>query len=268
MRKAKQLMRFIVVGIFIFANISFAQKAFEGYWEQTTTSKTPMKRTNEAEEVKNQKVFYKPGMMKIVELEEQDIIIIRLDKELSWYIDKKEVTYTEMKFSDVEEGMNQAKESMKQMQEQMKNMSPEERKMMEQMMGSKMAKMMGAGEGPQLSVKKTGEIQTVNGYKCNKVLLNSENEPLMTFWMTDKYQLGNEFMETYRKMGFFDSYIPAEMKEMKGFPIKTEMSMNTGFGNVETMTIVNKIVPQSVSTSEFELPKGLKKREMPMMPPE
>ena len=263
MKKLIQVLFVIVIVLAIFIGQSEAQKLFEGYWEQTMNSKSTIPGTP-ANNIEKQKVFYKTGKMKMVNLEKDEIMIIRVDKELAWNIDKKKGTYTEMKFADMQEGMKQVGDAMKKKQSEMKDMPPEQRAMMEKYMGKKMMGMMGDEGGMKISFKKTNETRTINGYKCYKVLYITNEEPLMEMWMTDKYQLGSEFIHLYKKMGMLKGELPEEAKNIKGFAIQSVVNMDLGMGKMESVTTVDKIVPQSISDSEFELPNGLKKIEMPM----
>jgi len=247
----------IAVMLFVSINQSLAQKIFEGYWQQTTLTNSPLIPTEKNQKTEQQ-VFYKKGKMKFVDQTKGTIMIMRLDKELSWTIDKAEGTYSEMKFEEMQESMKNARQEM---QEGLKNMSPEERQMMEKMLGKKMSGMFGEDGAMKIDVKKTNEKKTINGYSCQKAIYLMNNEPLLDFWLTDKYQLGSEFLEAYEKMGILKGDFSDVQKNFQGFPIQSEMSLDTGMGKTETVTTVTKIVEQSVADSEFELPKGLKKVE-------
>ena len=237
---------------------SNAQKIFEGSWIQTSETKSSVPGAP-AQDVKKQQVFFKADKMKTVDLNTGDMMILRLDKELMWNVNKAKGTYTEVKFSEVQSGM-------KEMQAEMKKMSAEERKMMKKMMGGKMNSIMGEEGKMNISIKKTGERKTIGGFKCKKYVYYLDNDPMVDFWMTDKYQLGSEFVEVYQKMGMFKGNITEESKKMKGFPIQTHSKIETGMGKFESVVTVTKITPKSISNSEFNLPKGLKKQSMPAFP--
>ena len=260
MLKSFRICMLSLIAIFFISNISFAQKIFEGYWEQTTKSNSPV--YSKGKEETTQRVYYKNGKMKIEDQDNGEIVIIRLDKEVTWMINKEKGIYTEMRMDEMRAQMAKADEAMQKMQEQFKNMPPEQRKMMEKMMGDKL-KSMGSGDGLKISVKKTDERKKINGFNCFKVIYYAGDQPVMDIWMTDKYQLGAEFAKTYAQLGLLKGDLSEATQNMKGFPIRSETQMDVGMGKkVESTTNVTKIVPTSVSDSEFELPKGLKKREM------
>jgi len=264
MIKSVRILLIAFVAIFLFSNIIFAQKTFEGYWLQTTKSNSPYDENSEGEEESTQRVYYKNGKMKIEDQERGEIVIIRMDKEVTWMINKEKGTYNEMHMAEMKAQMAKADEAMKQMQEQFKNMPPEQRKMMEQMMGDNI-KNMASGEGLKISVKKTNERKKINGYDCHKVVFYSGDQPMMDIWLTDKYNLGDAFAKSYAQLGLIKGDLSDATKNMKGFPIRSETKMDAGMGKkIESTTTVTKIVPTSVSDSEFELPKGLKKTEMEM----
>lgn len=224
-------------------------------------------------ETTEQKVFFKPGMMKIVDLSAGRLTILRMDKEIMWEVDSEESTYTEITFAEMEKASTEAKEEItkarSKMAEELKDMSPEERQMVEKMMGSKMALLMGAEEeAVELSFKPTGEKETVGGYECKHIVMTLNDEPFVNMWVTETYDLGGELFNFYKKMNVFKYEPTKEMKEFKGFPMKTVTSMNMGMGTVTNTTTVSKVIKTSLKNSEFDLPKGLKRQDRKMYKPE
>ncbi|MDZ7262261.1 MAG: DUF4412 domain-containing protein [candidate division KSB1 bacterium] len=254
----------IVLALSLFlmgGNQIFAQKSFEGYWEQTTvtTSDIPM---GPKSETKAQQVFYKPGKFKILDVKTGDMIIFRLDKELFWNVNKPKGTYTEITFAQMEQATGNARKAF---EEHMKDLSPEERAQMEKMMGGKLGDLMGLGTGEsKLTLKKTGKTEVIGGYNCEQWVMMSGATPLMELWVTPKFSMGQEFMQFYQKSGLFKGELPKELEKLNGLAMKTHVSTDIGMGRVESTTTVSKITPTSVSDKEFELPPGLKKEHMPM----
>jgi hypothetical protein len=250
--------------ILSFVSISdklLAQKNFEGYLEQTTIRKSnmPMQPPKVTEK---EKIFYKSGKFKTSNLTTGKDMIFRFDKELTWSVDHKDKSYTEMTFAQMQEGMDKMKSAMK---EQMKDMSPEDRNMMEKMMGKSIGKMFGGQEPAiQMSVKRTGKKKTILGYNCELIYLNLNDEPMMEMWVTDKLSMGNDFLEVYEKMGFIKGNLSDEAKKINGIPLANKMTMDMGMGKMETETEVTKVVKASVSDSEFELPRGYNKKQSGM----
>ena len=235
----------------------------EGYWIQTTLSESELSMAGRQTEKSRQKVFYKPGMIKLVDLGDNEVTIIRMDKELVWNIDLEESTYTEMTFAEMEkmseEGRKQMAAVRAEMEEKMKDMSPEERAMMEKMMGSKMSKMLGGDEEvAEVSMKRTERKEKISGHDCGQVIVAVDDDPFVEMWVTDKYELGGELFTIYEKMNLF-KYKPSEdMKKFKSFPMKTIFTMDMGMGTMKNVTTVSEVVKTAVKDSEFELPKGLK----------
>lgn len=254
----------LIIGFFslilLNANV-FAQKNFEGYLEQTTVriSDMPMQPPKVTE---NEKIFYKSGKFKTSNLTTGKDMIFRFDKELSLTVDHKDKSYTEITFAQMQEGMDKMKSAMK---ESMKDMSPEERKMMEKMMGKNLGKMFGGQEPAiEMSVKRTGKKKTILGYNCELIYLNINDEPMMEMWVTDKLSMGTDFLEVYEKMGFMKGNLSDEAKKINGIPLANKMTMDMGMGKMESETTVTKVVKSSVSDSEFEIPRGYKKKESGM----
>ena len=263
------------IALFVFSLFPFLDAAhaeFEGYWEQTsvTVSTMPMMARKGADTTE-QVVYFKPGMMKTVNREDGKTTIIRLDKELMWHVDPVESTYTEITFAEMEQTSAAMKEEMAKakakMSEEAKDMSPEEKKMMESLMGSKMAEMMGSGGDITLSLTRTGEKEKIGGYQCERVIMTLNGDPLVDMWVTDTYDLGGELFKLYKKMNIFQYDPTEELEKFKGFPMKTVSSMDMGMGAVTSTMTVTKVVKSSVKDSEFDLPKGLQKRESGLRKP-
>lgn len=259
-RELSKLVVYCMVIIFamsVFVPELFSQKKFEGYWEQQTVRKSTMPmQPKEAKEI--EKTFYKSGKMKMLNQTTGRTTIFRFDKELVWTVDEKKKTYEEMTFAQMQQGMDQMKSEMK---KEMKNMSPEERKMMEKMMGNKAGGMFGEEQKFDITVKRSGKTKSILGYNCEQIFLKLNEDPMMEMWVTDKFNIGNEFLEVYQKMGFMKGNFSDEAKQIKGIPLLTKMSMDMGMGKMDSESQVTKIVATSVSDSEFDVPSGYKKQK-------
>jgi len=240
----------------------FAQKQFEGYWEQDAI-RPAMPFNTKSTTTEKEKTYYKTGKFKIENLTTGIIMIFRFDKEAMWTVDTKKKTYTEMTFAQMEAMRNSMSSAMK---EQMKTMSDEQKKMMEKMMGNKFKSMMSGDPADlEIQVTKTGKSKTLLGYSCEEVLLKLNEEPMMEMWITNKFRMGQEYLDLYKKMGFMKGEYSEEVKKIQGIPLASKTTINIGTGKMEVSTTVTKIVEQSVSDSEFDLPAGLKKTEHPGM---
>jgi hypothetical protein len=260
-----QLRSVIIFGVsllFVFSilNLSaFAQKKFEGYWESEiiTNSTMPMQPKQKTEQ---QKSYYKEGKWKNDNLTDKQTMIFRFDKELAWTINHNDKSYYEMTFEQMQQGVQKAKGAMA---DAMKDMDPAQRERMKKMMGNKMGGVFGEEGMPAISFEQTGKKKSIQGYDCHLVIMKLGEDPLMEMWLTNKFNIGHDFIKTYEKMGLFKGDMPTNF-DLKGFPIYTVMDTNLGMGKMKTETTVKKIVATSVSDNEFDLPRGYKKLERPM----
>jgi len=208
--------------------------------------------------------YMMPKMFKHVSQPEGDAVIIRMDQQMMYTVNPKEKTYTEMTFAEMEQRMKQMSAKMDaqmaQMEESMKKMPPEQRKMMEGMMGSKMGK-----KGGDVVLAHTGETKKVSGLTCTKFMAKEGDKVLMTLWATKEVRGFESLRKDYEALtqrmmsmnpGFMKGLMDA-MRQVDGFPMETE------WGGI-TMQ-VTKVEPRSTSASEFAVPAGYKKTASPMM---
>ena len=240
--------------------------SFEGFWtSQSITKSSGMMFGGNQDKIEKQTTFYKKGKMRI-ESDDGEIIIIRPDLELSWQINKTEGTYTEIKFAEIKSGMDMVKNMMEseEMQNALKDMPPEQREMMEKMMG-KSKKHKSKGLSMDIKVVHTGKTEKVNGEKCEIVKVMSGDKTMMTFWMAKNFDMGRDIYKQYEAMGIFSKASNKEFAKLKGFPMKTVTNMGFGGMSTNVTSTVTKIKKTRVSDKKFELPKGFKKLENPMM---
>ncbi len=244
----------ILFSVISFSSNLIAQKQFEGWWESETVIKTSTVMGNTSD-IEHSKTFYKPKKMKEVDLDKNTIVIYRLDKELVWTLNPENKTYFEVRFEDIDKEMKEIRE---QMADKMAKLNPQQRQMMQEMLGDKFNAMFGEKSSMEASFKVTGKTKNINGYKCKQVIMLLNKTPLMEMWLTDRYNLGTDFLEYYEKSGLVQGKI-SNIKELTGFPIYTKVETSNKYGNsVEEMT-VKKIVRTKISDKEFEIPAGYKK---------
>lgn len=128
-------------------------------------------------------------------------------------------------------------------------------KMTDGMSGNKKHK-----EEANAQIKKTGETKKINGYNCEKWLINDENNNIEA-WVTT--ELGN-FVFAQNPMGGNDG--PEWQKEFEGkgfFPMQVlEKDAN---GNVNSKMEVTGIEKTSLNSDLFKVPSGFHKMEIPGM---
>ena len=132
-------------------------------------------------------------------------------------------------------------------------------------MGDKLGKMFGGDEGGfNITINRTGKKKELLGYDCEQVFLNLGETPMMEMWITNKYSMGNDLLKVYQKMGFMKGDLPDDAEKIQGIPLATNMTIDMGMGKMESESKVTKLVATSVSDSEFEVPKGYKKKDSGM----
>lgn len=217
------------------------------YWEQTT--KITM--GGAPREIHN-KGYMKSMKLKVVTEEENRVGIVRGDKEMMYVVNPKEKTYSEMSFDDLEKQMSAAREEMKKAQERLKDLPPEQRKMVEGMMGGMM-------KDVDYRIEKTGEKKAVAGYSCEKVLLKDSATVAGEFWVTKDLGSMNEYAKDWTKLMDKIARGPMakmlkKLSELGGFVMESSMS--------GVSTVTTKLEKRSIADSEFEVPEGYKKTEM------
>lgn len=232
--------------------------AAQGLYYESTLKGGPFKEGSE----NRSKTYLMPKMMKHVNAEDQDFLVIRLDKEKIISVDTKEKTYWEQTFAELEKAMKAASakmdKQMGEMQEQLKNLPEEQRKMMEGMFGAQGEK---AGN---VQMSKSGETKTISGFSCTKHEAREGEKVLMTMWATRDVKgfdpLRKDYEALSRRMTgmnprFMKGLIDAMFK-VEGFPIQTEWGGMT--------TTVTKVDQRSTPESEFSVPAGYKKVAAPL----
>jgi hypothetical protein len=208
--------------------------------------------------------YLMPKMFKHVSQPEGNAVILRMDQEKMYNIDPKEKTYSEMTFAEMEQQMKKMSakvdSQMAQLEESMKNMPPEQRKMMEGMMGSKMGK-----PGAEVHLVRTDEKKKVSGFNCMKYVAKEGEKDLMTLWATKDVRGFESLRKDYealtkRMMSMNPSFMKGlvdAMLKVDGFPMETE------WGGMTVM--VTKVEPRVTGAAEFAVPAGYTKTKPPMM---
>jgi GLPGLI family protein len=209
--------------------------------------------------------LYMPRMMKMMDGRGERAVILRLDKELMIMINLKDHTYQQVTFDEMEQMMKSAgavmDAQMEAMREQLAQLPEEQRKMAEQMMGSRMKK-----TEPKIEVSATGNTETISGYACREYVVTEDGERSATVWATHDVagfaSMKKDMMEFAKRMkeivksGMKET--PGIMEGIDGFPIQTETAGGT-------KTIVTRIEEMAADESEFAVPAGYTREEMPKM---
>ncbi len=225
--------------------------------------------TGLGKEQMNIQSYYMPKMVKMIH-DNGDAMIMRFDKELMISVNNEKQEYSQTTFAELEAKMKEVHRkldtAMQEMQKKMADLPPEQRKMMEQMIG----KSLGLGSsGGKLEVKKSGESRTISGYACTKLAVTQDDKEILVLWTTKDIKefaaIRNDYEQLATRMasmmasnnrlsgGALAQAWPEAMKAIDGFPIQQEM------GGIKT--VVTKVEKKSTPASEFEPPTGYKRVE-------
>ena len=193
-------------------------------------------------------------------------------------IDDKRKQYREMTKEDLKKMAAGAGDAMKKMQEQMKKMTPEQRAMMEKMMGSKIPGGIGSPDKPDVwESKSLGTSATVEGRKCQNWNLIRNGAPYEELCVVPYNTLpGKEdFQKVFKEMseafGDLAKSVPGADQSAKarmsinGYAVRTRQYASDGKFR-PTETIMTKWVEESIPASMFEPPAGYVKAELPKRP--
>jgi len=209
----------------------------------------------------------------ILHIRGDDYQMIALDNRRKEYrvLDRKTMAEMQTKISG----------AMAQMQEQIKNMTPEQRAMMEKLMGKKFGEMMGGGALAELpmSYRETGAA-TVHGRACKKydVFRGQEKVSELCAAKPESMELGPQEMALFEKMkAVFDDMTKAlrrlpgitryqvdfAAKPVDGFPIQQIVFSE---GRPEARFEFYEAARRNFSDADFSTGDA-KKVETPMGPP-
>ncbi|TKJ37959.1 hypothetical protein CEE37_13435 [candidate division LCP-89 bacterium B3_LCP] len=232
---------------------------------------------NESESEKSQQRAYLQSKGMRMEFEDGDevhVAIFRADKDLLWVIDKDNGSYFEMTREDLQKLKKQLDAMFKELDEQMQSMPPAQRDMMMQMMGDKIPT-----KEPEMSFKKIASSVKVLSWVCDHYEGYADGKKKAEFWTVnfDKVGIDKDEFKVLQDMGeFFSEIIPNQSSFFGmftgesaggdkqgmdfGLPVKIETFGDNG---KEYSTNITEVTKHDCPASLFDLPKGLKKDEMP-----
>jgi GLPGLI family protein len=205
-----------------------------------------------------------PKMMKIA-ADDGNVVILRSDQDKLISIDNKAKSYWEMPFAELEAMSKQMQTQMEgaraEMQAKMKDLPPEQRAMVEKMMGKMQG---GAEKEPNVDVKATAESKKIEGFACTKYVATEDGKTILTAWTTNDIPafapMRADFVALQRRLNAtnrtFRSGLSQAYEKIDGFPMETQ---------TDTLkSVVTKVEPKAIAASEFEPPAGYKKEAPPM----
>jgi len=193
-------------------------------------------------------------------------------------IDDKRKQYRVMTKDDLKKLVAKAGDAMAKMQEGMKKMTPEQRAMMEKMMGNRLPGGIGAAGAPDTwEAKSLGTSATVDGRQCQNWNLLRNGAPFQELCVVpyntlpgkeDIQKVFKEMSDTFgdlaKAMPGADQTAKARMS-INGYAVRTRRYSGDGKFQPDE-TIMSKWVEESIPASMFEVPQGYTLVELPRLP--
>jgi len=197
-------------------------------------------------------------------------VIIDLTKQEMIEVDPDKKQFSTVKLDEIKKEVNQA---MSKIKEQLAGLPPEQRKLIEQMMGGMMG---GAGPKANITVKKSGKEAKIAGFKASPYKIFRNGELILEAWISPELkkfmekELDNAKIEAFEKaMDSLDDMFPfmgessdSVMKRMQELEKKGFLVKEVDYADPTNPTVVSEIVSvekKSIPSSEFKVPSGYKK---------
>ena len=236
------------------------------------------------EEGGKQQIMLQANQMKTVVLgpdgKPETAFILDLNAETFTQVNYRDQTYMSAKVQEYVQMIQGAmKKATSAMEESMKDMSPEQRKMMEQMMGSRMPQ---AGSGPEacpeppkIEMRKTGQQATIAGYKAVGYEMLADGKPQSELWIAKDIPAWKELdpKKLEHVMGEMMKAVPrcgpgrarqggfgrdqAWKLAAEGYPVRTVDRHGSG-----TTVEVTKAENRSVPAAEFQPPANFTRQNL------
>lgn len=191
-----------------------------------------------------------------------------------YIVNDEKKSYREMTKEQMQKMAGQANAAMSQMQERMKNMSPEQRAMMEKMMGDKIPGGMPGAKPDVWASQDTGKSETVDGRKCKVWNLTRNGKPFEEVCVVPYATLGGKedlekafremaeaFAEFTKGMPNADAGVKARL-DVRGYPVRSRPYDASGKLR-GTETVLAKWAEEAIPAAAFDVPKGYTKEAMP-----
>ncbi len=192
-------------------------------------------------------------------------MIIDLTKREMIEVTPHKKQYSIIKIDEMKKEMDQA---MSKLKEQLAGLPPEQRAMIEQMMGAKPA--------GSVSVKKTGQHAKVAGFKAEQYKILKNGRPVVEVWISNdllkymKKEMNSAKIKAFEKaMGSVDemlSMMPAGsddvLKKMKELEKEGHIVKEVDYSDPSNPVVVSQVIAvqkRNIPRSEFLVPQGYKK---------
>ncbi|MBI3126222.1 MAG: DUF4412 domain-containing protein [Candidatus Tectomicrobia bacterium] len=196
-----------------------------------------------------------------------NVAIYRRDKNLLWSLNSREKTYTELTHQQAEKVGKDMGKAMEGLREQMKDLSPEERKLMEGMMGEALKK---HSAPSKVEYRKIASNARAGKWTCDRyeMLVDGRKKAETCFARAASIGVDPPEAQTLESFFAFMSKTAKQMgavfgvfqgSEPPGIPVETvSFSEDKASERMEVQEIARKSFPGSL----FEVPEGYRKEEM------
>jgi hypothetical protein len=191
-----------------------------------------------------QRIWIAKDMIRTEDAETQQVMIVRLDKNIMWMIDLNRKVYQEITIDQFKQ-------------------------MMGMMRAGHGGIMRGGREEGEVEVKETGNRMKIKGWNCYEVLITVRGRASMeiSMWLTRDVEVPWEEYEKFMEVFGIQMYSPEVIerwKSLRGYPIRSHTQVGTMEFVNEVITLKTSPIPKAV----FELPPGLTREEIsiPRMP--
>jgi hypothetical protein len=218
------------------------------------------------------KMWFDSGNFRAEDAEARAVQIYK-DK-IIYIVEMDEKRYTTLDKESIQSLSGQIAEARKQMEARMKDMTPEQREMVEKMMGS-----MGGvtKEAPARSIKPTSRTESAAGQTCKvwEVTVGGAKEEELCVVAPGSLTGGAEMMATMKELGdlfrgFMDSLGGSgsrnaindawrDLQAVNGIPIITRTFEN---GKPSQEIRLTTVRAESVPASQFAVPAGFKQKKL------
>lgn len=224
--------------------------------------------TNPGGGVQKMRVLSAEKKFKVVDEEGATQYLVRVDRDEMYWIDTKKRSYQVMKLSELERaarGMQeQMRAAMSKMKDELKNLPPEQRAMVEQMMGGSAP---ARGESGAVEISKTGVQKTIAGYRCEEYVVRVDGKQRLKACTTEQIPgfagMREDWVAVQKRMAeavpFWGGKGQGEWYgKLPGFPLESEMG--------DVRAVITKVEVTTPPASEFEVPAGYERRPGPPLP--
>jgi len=200
-------------------------------------------------------------------------MIYRSDKDLFWLVDDTAKTYREMTRSELGKMMKQVNKALQEVREQFAALPPEQRKMMEEMMGDQLAAVARQDHGtPEISYVKVGDGGELNGWPTVKYEGKLDGAKASEVWvapasvvkvgpaeLNTMENMMSFFREFAGKLGVDSLTALGPAGGLEGVPVKAIVYSG---GAPASTYVVKSIEQRKLPASNFEVPSEYTKEAL------